>query len=65
MLDFGFKEDIEKVLDFAKSSFSQAQRDFKELQILLFSATVPDWVNKIAQEIMKPDLKFVDMIKNQ
>jgi ATP-dependent RNA helicase DDX21 len=32
---------------------------------LLFSATVPTWVERIARRFMKDSFKFVDMIKNQ
>ena len=35
------------------------------IQYLLFSATVPQWVHRIAQKFMKRDYLMVDMIKNQ
>ena len=39
-------------------------RSKNDLQFLLFSATVPNWVNKIAQEFMKKNHKKIDMIKD-
>ena len=42
MLKLGFKEDIDKILRTVKSQCS------KELQICLFSATIPRWVRDVA-----------------
>lgn len=57
MLRQGFKEDVEKIL-------SKIRAVRKELQICLFSATVPDWVNELAREHMKPNLKMVDLCQD-
>jgi len=32
--------------------------------MLLFSATLPDWINDIAQEHMKPDVATVDLAQD-
>ena len=65
MLNFGFQEDIEDILAGAKKDMRRSERDLKDLQFLLFSATVPRWVEKIAMRFMKPDLVRVDMVKGQ
>ena len=39
MLDMGFEEDMEKILSYAP----------EKRQTLLFSATLPKWVNKVAR----------------
>lgn len=63
MLDFGFKEDIEKVLDYVKRDIKEDGRSFKDLQFLLFSATIPVWVDKIASKFMTKNHIRVEMIK--
>mmetsp|Transcript_247 Transcript_247/g.386 ORF Transcript_247/g.386 Transcript_247/m.386 type:complete len:726 (-) Transcript_247:806-2983(-) len=52
MLDMGFKEEMDKVFDAITSA--REQSGFSEnLQVLLFSATLPSWVNEVAQKKMK------------
>lgn len=63
MLNFGFQEDIEDIIDNAKQDLRDANRNLSDVQFLLFSATVPRWVEKIAMRFMKPDLERVDMVK--
>ncbi len=65
MLKQGFQEDIEKILKVARDEIESKGQKFNDVQFLLFSATVPRWVEGIAKSFMKPDYKFVDMIKNQ
>ena len=36
----------------------------EDLQILLFSATIPNWVKDIARHHMKHDFVMVDLAKN-
>ncbi|KAJ2474597.1 hypothetical protein EV174_005570 [Coemansia sp. RSA 2320] len=60
MLDIGFKDDMEKVL-----RCIQEQRSGAAYQTLLFSATVPEWVNQVAREFMRPDHKKIDLIGSQ
>lgn len=50
MLNFGFQEDIERILENAKK---ENQENYDKVQFLLFSATVPPWVDKIAAKFMK------------
>ena len=64
MLNFGFQEDIEKILKQAKEDLADASRNMSEIQFCLFSATVPRWVEKIASKFMKDNLIRVDMIKD-
>jgi superfamily II DNA/RNA helicase len=58
MLKLGFKEDIEKILGFVR------QQQGRDLQICLFSATMPGWVRDVANQHMKRDLKYVDLAKD-
>lgn len=57
MLDMGFAEDMEKILKQIPSS--------KDHQTLLFSATMPHWVNKVARQYLKADHITVDLIGNK
>jgi superfamily II DNA/RNA helicase len=47
MLDMGFKEDVEKIVE----SLSEA-RTGQNPQIVLFSATMPPWITKMAESFM-------------
>lgn len=58
MLNMGFKQDIEKVLE----KVNEVREG--EIQIALFSATVPSWVRDIALEFMKPDFRVVDLAQD-
>ncbi|KAJ2079298.1 hypothetical protein H4R24_003875 [Coemansia sp. RSA 988] len=60
MLDIGFKDDMEKVLKTIKQ-----QREGSSYQTLLFSATVPEWVNQVARDFMRSDHKKIDLIGSQ
>ena len=57
MLNMGFAEDVEKVLDGAGSVNEEKP------QVLLFSATTPEWVQNIAKEYQS-DAKKIDSTKN-
>lgn len=57
MLKLGFKEDIEKIL-------AQVKKVSSNIQICLFSATIPDWVRDIANQHMKADLVTVDLAQD-
>lgn len=59
MLKLGFKEDIEKILGKVREVCEKDQ-----LQIVLFSATMPGWVKDIAREHMKPNFKMVDLAQD-
>lgn len=54
MLDMGFIEDIEEII---KTSSS-------ERQTMLFSATMPEEIRKLAKKYMKPDTKHITIAKN-
>ncbi|KAJ3278140.1 Nucleolar RNA helicase 2 [Borealophlyctis nickersoniae] len=61
MLDIGFAEAMEKVLASVieqKGAITNAPQH----QTLLFSATIPDWVNKAISKYMRPDKVTVDLI---
>ncbi|XP_064633451.1 nucleolar RNA helicase 2-like [Lineus longissimus] len=57
MLDMGFADNVEEIL---KSAYNRESQ--KNPQTLLFSATVPKWVNEVAMKYMSDDLVRVDMV---
>lgn len=57
MLKQGFQEDVERILKFIN------QRSPLKTQKLLFSATVPRWVEELASKFMSKSRKFIDLIK--
>lgn len=60
MLKFGFQEDIERILNKGKEDNEGAV-----IQYLLFSATIPDWVEEIAAKFMgDSEVEIIDMVKN-
>ncbi|KAG5192078.1 P-loop containing nucleoside triphosphate hydrolase protein [Tribonema minus] len=54
MLNMGFADDIEEI-------FSKV--DIPACQVLLFSATVPDWVKRISAAYLKNPLSFIALLK--
>lgn len=54
MLDMGFIEDIEEII---KNSSG-------DRQTMLFSATMPEEIRKLAKKYMKPDTKHITIAKN-
>ena len=65
MLDCGFQEDIEKILKILSIQKMTFNHKIEEVQFLLFSATLPGWIYKIAQKFLKPEHKIVDLVHNQ
>lgn len=60
MLDMGFKDEIQRVCD-AMGTGNGLQR-----QVLLFSATLPPWVQKVAKQYMRQDhLEQVDLVQGE
>jgi ATP-dependent RNA helicase DDX21 len=58
MLKLGFKEDVERIMKSVKEKSPQ------QVQVLLFSATLPRWVQVIAQEFLAPTFKTIDLAQN-
>ncbi len=54
MLDMGFIDDIEEII-------KQCNAD---RQTMMFSATMPDAIRKLTKKYMKPDAKFIAIVKN-
>ncbi|CAA7035095.1 unnamed protein product [Microthlaspi erraticum] len=54
MLRMGFVDDVELIL--------RKVEDPKKVQTLLFSATLPTWVNNIAARFLKSDRKKIDLV---
>lgn len=65
MLDIGFKTDIEKVFKALKEQKSSTSTSALDIQVLLFSATIPQFVNDMASEYMKPDYCFVNKVSEE
>jgi len=63
MLDIGFAEAMETVLQHVKSH-KEEQGKGVDYQTLLFSATVPDWVRQTVKKYLKSDYANVDLIGN-
>ncbi|XP_016497180.2 LOW QUALITY PROTEIN: DEAD-box ATP-dependent RNA helicase 7 [Nicotiana tabacum] len=57
MLKIGFVDDVELILGKVE--------DASQVQTILFSATLPDWVKHIASKFLKPDKKTVDLVGNE
>ncbi|CAN0087863.1 unnamed protein product, partial [Laminaria digitata] len=57
MLDMGFKEEMEKVFEACGEEGERGR------QMLLFSATMPPWVDKVVKAYMKADRIFIDLVK--
>lgn len=65
MLDMGFNEDVEKVVDFAIKSGGEVTGPRivpDRIQVLLFSATIPSWVREVMTKYMHPDRVTVDLV---
>lgn len=58
MLKLGFREDIEDIFALIKRTNSN------EVQKCLFSATIPDWLNEIAELHMRKDRVFVNLAQD-
>lgn len=58
MLKLGFKEDVDNIL----ASVQRASAN--DVQLLLFSATIPAWVRSIARSYMKRGFKIVDLAQD-
>lgn len=58
MLNLGFKENVEEIMDTIKGA------GLKDLQCLMFSATIPRWVQTIAQTFLKPNFGTMDLVKD-
>ena len=54
MLAMGKRDDVEFVIKAVKEKA-------EKVQICLFSATIPEWINEIASENMQEDLVKIDM----
>ena len=58
MLKIGFQRDIEYILDSINSLNSD-----QKLQYLLFSATVPVWVQSVARKFMNSEYTYINMVQ--
>lgn len=55
MLNMGFRDDMEKVIEAMPAD---------KVQTLLYSATIPPWVNQVARKYLRPGYVIVDLVKN-
>jgi len=58
MLKLGFKEDVERIMQNIK------EKAPKDVQVLLFSATVPKWVKTVAEQYLAPNFRTIDLAQN-
>ena len=58
MLNLGFKENVEEIMDTIKGA------GISDLQCLMFSATIPRWVQTIAHTFLKPGFTTIDLVKD-
>eukprot|EP00939_MAST-03C_sp_MAST-3C-sp1_P000501 g501.t1 len=69
MLDMGFQEDMDKVFGAVKASGGSVaggeQPLVRKIQTLLFSATIPSWVQKVANKYMAKDHVVVDLVEGK
>jgi len=59
MLNQGFQEDVEIILN------AVPRNGPTPLQTLLFSATLPEWVQKVADKFLRDEQTSVDLVKSQ
>lgn len=64
MLNIGFKTDIEEIFSFLLNHIKTQNKEMNDVQFLLFSATIPIFVKSLAEKFMKPNLTFIDMVRN-
>ena len=57
MLNMGFADDVEKILQSVDRSDPN-----KPIQTLLFSATIPSWVQQVARKYLRPTHERIDLI---
>jgi ATP-dependent RNA helicase DDX21 len=58
MLNLGFKEDVETIMRTIKAAGP------RDLQFLMFSATVPKWVHQIASMFLKSNYGLIDLVSS-
>jgi len=63
MLDMGFKESMDKVFEAITAKKEGLNDVEKDYQILLFSATLPSWVDEVARKYMSPGKVQIDLVK--
>ena len=63
MLDIGFQKAIEETIQSIKVA-TMEERSTTDVQIMLFSATVPQWVQSAAKRYLKSDHKFINNVKD-
>jgi len=55
MLNIGFAEEVEEIL-------SNLDKEEHIIQTLLFSATIPQWINSIVDKYMRKERRLVDLV---
>jgi len=58
MMDIGFKDDLDEILNIVNRSVA-------EVQLCLFSATIPEWIKSIVSTYIKPNKLFIDAVGNE
>ena len=58
MLKQGFQKDIERIFEYINDHRKE------KYQVLMFSATIPEWVISLSKKYQSADAEIFDMIKN-
>lgn len=65
MLNMGFADDVERILKSVPRENSNTFEPSKSsLQTLLFSATLPSWVQNVAKKYLRPTHRSIDLVGN-
>ena len=67
MLDMGFEESITDIYQkiVSNNNEKEKEKEKRDIQVLLFSATIEEWVRKVARKIIpKGDEIFIDLVKD-
>ena len=62
MLDMGFQDEMQKVFDACKGEASARDSSAPKMQTLLFSATLPKWVQSVAIKKMRAPIVTIDLV---
>jgi len=59
MLDMGFEESITDIYQKISANEKSEKKEKKDIQVLLFSATIEEWVRKVARKIYQKEMKYL------
>lgn len=65
LMDMNFLEDISAILNMIKKARNSKIDKQEDIQLLMFSATVPRWMTKMCWKWMRADWTTVDIVSQQ